>query len=249
MIPLCVHAAGIHAGSPRGGDSPGVHAQKRQRILMNILIFGPNGSGKGTQGALLMEKYGIQHIESGAVFRQHIGNGTELGKKAKAYIDKGELVPDDITIPMVLDILKNQGDKGWLLDGFPRTIPQAEALKKTGIPIDFVLEISVPDDEIVRRISGRRVDPVSGRTYHIVYNPPKVEGKDDVTGDPLIQRDDDREEVVRKRLDVYHSQTEALVGFYSDLAKSGDKTAPQYRAISGLGAIDAITARVFEALK
>ena len=138
---------------------------------------------------------------------------------------------------------------GALFDGFPRTIPQAEALQAAGIPIDFVLEIQVPDAEIVERMSGRRVDPVSGRTYHIKYNPPKVEGKDDVTGDPLIQRDDDREEVVRKRLDVYHSQTEALVGFYSDLAKSGDKTAPQYRAISGLGAIDAITARVFEALK
>ena len=130
-----------------------------------------------------------------------------------------------------------------------RTIPQAEALKKTGIPIDFVLEISVPDDEIVRRISGRRVDPVSGRTYHIVYNPPKVEGKDDVTGDPLIQRDDDKEDVVRHRLEVYHNQTEALVKFYGDLAKSGDKTAPQYRAISGLGTIDEITARVFDALK
>ena len=138
---------------------------------------------------------------------------------------------------------------GFLLDGFPRTIPQAEALKKTGIPIDFVLEISVPDDEIVRRISGRRVDPVSGRTYHIVYNPPKVEGKDDVTGDPLIQRDDDKEDVVRHRLEVYHNQTEALVKFYGDLAKSGDKTAPQYRAISGLGTIDEITARVFDALK
>ena len=157
---------------------------------------------------------------------------------------------DDIILGLMEERLAQPDCKnGFLLDGFPRTIPQAEALKKTGIPIDFVLEISVPDDEIVRRISGRRVDPVSGRTYHIVYNPPKVEGKDDVTGDPLIQRDDDKEDVVRHRLEVYHNQTEALVKFYGDLAKSGDKTAPQYRAISGLGTIDEITARVFDALK
>ena len=175
---------------------------------------------------------------------------TVTSADAKAVMDKGQLVSDDIIIGLVKDRL-TQPDavNGALFDGFPRTIPQAEALQAAGIPIDFVLEIQVPDAEIVERMSGRRVDPVSGRTYHIKYNPPKVEGKDDVTGDPLIQRDDDREEVVRKRLDVYHSQTEALVGFYSDLAKSGDKTAPQYRAISGLGAIDAITARVFEALK
>ena len=137
---------------------------------------------------------------------------------------------------------------GFLFDGFPRTIPQAQALADAGVPLDFVLEINVPDSEIVERMSGRRVDPVSGRTYHIKYNPPKVEGKDDVTGDPLIQRDDDREEVVLKRLEVYHNQTEALVGFYSDLAKKGGD-APQYRSISGLGSIDAITERVFEALK
>ena len=145
MPTLRVYAGSIHAGSPPGRTPGGVHARKRQRILMNILIFGPNGSGKGTQGALLMEKYGIQHIESGAVFRQHIGNGTELGKKAKAYIDKGELVPDDITIPMVLDILEAQGDKGWLLDGFPRNMEQArkleDALEKEGLKLDYVVEI------------------------------------------------------------------------------------------------------------
>ena len=176
--------------------------------------------------------------------------GTPLGLKAKSVMESGALVSDDIILGLMEERLAQPDCKnGFLLDGFPRTIPQAEALKKTGIPIDFVLEISVPDDEIVRRISGRRVDPVSGRTYHIVYNPPKVEGKDDVTGDPLIQRDDDKEDVVRHRLEVYHNQTEALVKFYGDLAKSGDKTAPQYRAISGLGTIDEITARVFDALK
>ena len=138
---------------------------------------------------------------------------------------------------------------GFLFDGFPRTIPQAEALQAAGIPIDFVLEIAVPDEEIVTRMSGRRVDPVSGRTYHIKYNPPKVEGKDDITGDPLIQRDDDKEEVVLKRLSVYHAQTEALVKFYGDLAASGDASAPKYRSISGLGSIEEIKNRVFEALK
>lgn len=164
--------------------------------------------------------------------------------------DKGQLVSDDIIIGLVKDRL-TQPDavNGALFDGFPRTIPQAEALQAAGIPIDFVLEIQVPDAEIVERMSGRRVDPVSGRTYHIKYNPPKVEGKDDVTGDRSSSVTTTARKSFAKRLDVYHSQTEALVGFYSDLAKSGDKTAPQYRAISGLGAIDAITARVFEALK
>ena len=217
---------------------------------MRLILIGPPGAGKGTQAKFICDKFGIPQISTGDMLRAAVKAGTPLGLAAKAVMDKGQLVSDDIIIGLVKDRL-TQPDavNGALFDGFPRTIPQAEALQAAGIPIDFVLEIQVPDAEIVERMSGRRVDPVSGRTYHIKYNPPKVEGKDDVTGDPLIQRDDDREEVVRKRLDVYHSQTEALVGFYSDLAKSGDKTAPQYRAISGLGAIDAITARVFEALK
>ena len=184
------------------------------------------------------------------MLRAAVKAGTPLGLKAKSVMESGALVSDDIILGLMEERLAQPDCKnGFLLAGFPRTIPQAEALKKTGIPIDFVLEISVPDDEIVRRISGRRVDPVSGRTYHIVYNPPKVEGKDDVTGDPLIQRDDDKEDVVRHRLEDYHKQPEALLKFYGDLAKSGDKTAPQYRAISGLGTIDEITARVFDALK
>ena len=217
---------------------------------MRLILIGPPGAGKGTQAAFIKERFAIPQISTGDMLRAAVKAGTPLGLKAKSVMESGALVSDDIILGLMEERLAQPDCKnGFLLDGFPRTIPQAEALKKTGIPIDFVLEISVPDDEIVRRISGRRVDPVSGRTYHIVYNPPKVEGKDDVTGDPLIQRDDDKEDVVRHRLEVYHNQTEALVKFYGDLAKSGDKTAPQYRAISGLGTIDEITARVLDALK
>ena len=217
---------------------------------MRLILIGPPGAGKGTQAAFIKERFAIPQISTGDMLRAAVKAGTPLGLKAKSVMESGALVSDDIILGLMEERLAQPDCKnGFLLDGFPRTIPQAEALKKTGIPIDFVLEISVPDDEIVRRISGRRVDPVSGRTYHIVFNPPKVEGKDDVTGDPLIQRDDDKEDVVRHRLEVYHNQTEALVKFYGDLAKSGDKTAPQYRAISGLGTIDEITARVFDALK
>ncbi len=217
---------------------------------MRLILIGPPGAGKGTQAAFIKERFAIPQISTGDMLRAAVKAGTPLGLKAKSVMESGALVSDDIILGLMEERLAQPDCKnGFLLDGFPRTIPQAEALKKTGIPIDFVLEISVHDDEIVRRISGRRVDPVSGRTYHIVYNPPKVEGKDDVTGDPLIQRDDDKEDVVRHRLEVYHNQTEALVKFYGDLAKSGDKTAPQYRAISGLGTIDEITARVFDALK
>ena len=217
---------------------------------MRLILIGPPGAGKGTQAAFIKERFAIPQISTGDMLRAAVKAGTPLGLKAKSVMESGALVSDDIILGLMEERLAQPDCKnGFLLDGFPRTIPQAEALKKTGIPIDFVLEISVPDDEIVRRISGRRVDPVSGRTYHLVYNPPKVEGKDDVTGDPLIQRDDDKEDVVRHRLEVYHNQTEALVKFYGDLAKSGDKTAPQYRAISGLGTIDEITARVFDALK
>ena len=217
---------------------------------MRLILIGPPGAGKGTQAKFICEKFGIPQISTGDMLRAAVKAGTPLGLAAKAVMDKGELVSDDIIIGLVKDRL-TQPDavNGALFDGFPRTIPQAQALQDAGIPIDFVLEIQVPDAEIVARMSGRRVDPISGRTYHIKYNPPKVEGPDDVTGDPLIQRDDDREEVVLKRLGVYHDQTEALVGFYRDLAASGDKTAPAYRSVSGLGAIADITAKVFEALK
>lgn len=217
---------------------------------MRLILIGPPGAGKGTQAAFIKEKFGIPQISTGDMLRAAVKAGTPLGLAAKEVMDKGQLVSDDIIIGLVKERL-TQPDcaNGFLFDGFPRTIPQAEALQATGIPIDFVLEIAVPDEEIVTRMSGRRVDPVSGRTYHIKYNPPKVEGKDDITGDPLIQRDDDKEEVVLKRLSVYHAQTEALVKFYGDLAASGDASAPKYRSISGLGSIEEIKNRVFEALK
>lgn len=217
---------------------------------MRLILIGPPGAGKGTQAAFIKEKFGIPQISTGDMLRAAVKAGTPLGLAAKEVMDKGQLVSDDIIIGLVKERL-TQPDcaNGFLFDGFPRTIPQAEALQAAGIPIDFVLEIAVPDEEIVTRMSGRRVDPVSGRTYHIKYNPPKVEGKDDITGDPLIQRDDDKEEVVLKRLSVYHAQTEALVKFYGDLAASGDASAPKYRSISGLGSIEEIKKRVFEALK
>ena len=217
---------------------------------MRLILIGPPGAGKGTQAAFIKEKFGIPQISTGDMLRAAVKAGTPLGLAAKEVMDKGQLVSDDIIIGLVKERL-TQPDcaNGFLFDGFPRTIPQAEALQAAGIPIDFVLEIAVPDEEIVTRMSGRRVDPVSGRTYHIKYNPPKVEGKDDITGDPLIQRDDDKEEVVLKRLSVYHAQTEALVKFYGELAASGDASATKYRSISGLGSIEEIKNRVFEALK
>jgi adenylate kinase len=183
------------------------------------------------------------------MLRAHVKAGTELGMKAKAIMDAGGLVSDDIIIGMVQERL-TQDDcrKGYLFDGFPRTIPQAEAMKKAGVPIDYVVEIDVPDAEIIRRMSGRRVHVASGRTYHVVFNPPKVEGKDDVTGEPLIQRDDDKEDTVKKRLDVYHAQTEPLVKYYSEWAATGDASAPRYARIPGIGKVDAIRDAVFKAL-
>ena len=217
---------------------------------MRLILIGPPGAGKGTQAAYIKEHYGIPQISTGDMLRAAVKAGTELGKAAKVIMDQGGLVSDDIIIGLVKERLQADDCKnGFLFDGFPRTIPQAEALKAAGVPIDFVLEIAVPDSEIVERMSGRRVHQPSGRSYHIKYNPPKVEGKDDVTGEDLVQRDDDREEVVLKRLGVYHAQTEALVKFYSELAASGDATAPKYRSVSGIGAIEAIRDSIFEALK
>ncbi len=217
---------------------------------MRLILIGPPGAGKGTQAAFIKERFGIPQISTGDMLRAAVKAGTELGKAAKAVMDQGKLVSDDIIIGLVKERLKADDCKnGFLFDGFPRTIPQAEALRAAGVPIDFVLEISVPDSEIVERMSGRRVHPASGRSYHIKFNPPKHEGVDDVTGEPLVQRDDDREEVVLKRLSVYHSQTEALVSFYSALAKSGATDAPAYRSVSGIGAIEEIRDRIFDALK
>ena len=217
---------------------------------MRLILIGPPGAGKGTQAAYIKEHFGIPQISTGDMLRAAVKAGTELGKAAKVIMDQGKLVSDDIIVGLVKERLQADDCKnGFLFDGFPRTIPQAEALKEAGVPIDFVLEIAVPDSEIVDRMSGRRVHPASGRSYHIKFNPPKHEGLDDVTGEPLIQRDDDREEVVLKRLSVYHAQTEALVSFYSKLAESGVAGAPAYRSVSGVGAIEEIRDRIFDALK
>lgn len=217
---------------------------------MRLILIGPPGAGKGTQAAFIKEHFGIPQISTGDMLRAAVKAGTELGKAAKVIMDQGKLVSDDIIIGLVKERLQAEDCKnGFLFDGFPRTIPQAEALRAAGVPIDFVLEISVPDSEIVERMSGRRVHPSSGRSYHVKFNPPKHEGLDDITGEPLVQRDDDREEVVLKRLSVYHSQTEALVSFYSSLAKSGATDAPAYRSVSGIGAIEDIRDRIFDALK
>ena len=216
---------------------------------MRLILLGPPGAGKGTQAAFIKEKYGIPQISTGDMLRAAVKAGTPLGVAAKKVMDSGALVSDDIIIGLVKERLKEADcASGYLFDGFPRTIPQAEAMQSAGVALDCVLEIDVPDSEIVLRMSGRRVHLASGRTYHIKFNPPKVEGKDDLTGEPLIQRDDDREETVKKRLEVYHAQTKALVGFYTRLAATGDPKAPRLRQISGLGSVEEITARAFAAL-
>lgn len=190
---------------------------------MRILIVGPQGAGKGTQASRLAEAIGIPHISTGDIFRANVGAGTELGVLAKKYMDAGELVPDDVTVAMVgARFDEADAAKGFLLDGFPRTIPQADAMKEAGVPVDYVLEFAVPDEEIVKRMSGRRVHPGSGRVYHLVYNPPKVEGKDDVTGEELVIRADDEESTVRKRLAVYHEQTAPLIDYYKQEAEAGN---------------------------
>ena len=217
---------------------------------MRLILLGPPGAGKGTQANFIKEKFGIPQISTGDMLRAAVKAGTPLGLEAKKVMDAGGLVSDDIIIGLVKDRLQQDDCKaGYMFDGFPRTIPQADAMKDAGVPIDFVLEIDVPDAEIVERMSGRRAHLASGRTYHVKFNPPKVEGKDDVTGEDLVQREDDKEETVKKRLDVYHSQTKPLVEYYSKWAASGDAKAPKVRKISGLGAVDAITASAFAALK
>lgn len=216
---------------------------------MRLILLGPPGAGKGTQANFIKEKFNIPQISTGDMLRAAVKAGTPLGIEAKKVMDAGGLVSDDIIIGLVKDRL-TQPDcaNGYLFDGFPRTIPQADAMKDAGVAIDYVLEIDVPDESIVERMSGRRVHQPSGRTYHVKFNPPKVEGKDDVTGEELIQRDDDKEETVKKRLAVYHEQTEVLVGYYNKWAQSGQPGAPKYRKISGVGPVDTIRDKAFAAL-
>ena len=221
---------------------------------MRLILLGAPGAGKGTQAKFICEKFAIPQISTGDMLRAAVKAGTPLGVEAKKVMDAGGLVSDDIIIGLVKDRLKQDDCKnGYLFDGFPRTIPQAEAMKDAGVAIDYVLEIDVPFDAIIERMSGRRVHVASGRTYHVKYNPPKAEGIDDETGEALIQRDDDKEDTVKKRLDVYSQQTRPLVDYYSDWAAKGDASAkvapPKYRKISGVGNVDEITAQVFDALK
>ena len=216
---------------------------------MRLILLGPPGAGKGTQANFIREKFGIPQISTGDMLRAAVKAGTPLGVAAKKVMDAGQLVSDDIIIGLVRERLKAPDcAKGYLFDGFPRTIPQAEAMKHAGVPIEYVLEIDVPDDDIVSRMGGRRVHPASGRSYHVKFNPPKIEGRDDVTGEPLILRDDDREETVKKRLEVYHAQTRPLVDYYGRWAAGGDPRAPKLRKISGQGPVEEIRRRVFAAL-
>lgn len=217
---------------------------------MRLILLGAPGAGKGTQATFICQKYGIPQISTGDMLRAAVKAGTPLGLEAKKVMDAGGLVSDELIINLVKDrIAQADCANGFLFDGFPRTIPQAEAMKAAGVKLDYVLEIDVPFDAIIERMSGRRSHPASGRTYHVKFNPPKVEGKDDVTGEPLVQRDDDKEDTVKKRLEVYSSQTRPLVDYYSQWAQVEPAAAPKYRAISGMGSVEDITTRAFGALE
>jgi adenylate kinase len=216
---------------------------------MRVILLGPPGAGKGTQARYITDRFRIPQISTGDMLRAAVKAGTSLGLAAKQVMDAGQLVPDDIVVGLVKERLRSPDcAQGYLFDGFPRTVPQAEAMKAAGVPIDYVLEIDVPDDEIIARMSGRRVHPASGRTYHVKFNPPQVADRDDVTGEPLVQREDDKAETVRKRLGVYHAQTKALIDYYSGLGTGGGARAPQYRRISGVGGVEEIRDRAFAAL-
>jgi adenylate kinase len=216
---------------------------------MRLILLGGPGAGKGTQANFIKDNYQIPQISTGDMLRAALKEGTELGLKAKEYMDAGKLVPDDVIIGLVKERIKAPDcEKGFLFDGFPRTIPQADALKEAGVPVEGVVDINVPDGEIIKRMSGRRVHLASGRTYHIIFNPPQEEGKDDVSGEPLIQRDDDQEETVRKRLEVYHAQTEPLIDYYKDWEKSGESAAPKYIRIEGVGKVEEIRDQIYAAL-
>ncbi|MDO8718781.1 MAG: adenylate kinase [Polaromonas sp.] len=216
---------------------------------MRLILLGAPGAGKGTQATFICQKYGIPQISTGDMLRAAVKAGTPLGIEAKKVMDAGGLVSDDLIINLVKErIAQPDCAGGFLFDGFPRTIPQADAMKAAGVKIDYVLEIDVPFEAIIERMSGRRSHPASGRTYHVKFNPPKLQDKDDVTGEPLIQREDDKEETVRKRLEVYSAQTRPLVDYYSNWAQSAPDAAPKYRAISGMGGVDEITDRAFKVL-
>lgn len=214
---------------------------------MRVILLGAPGAGKGTQAGFITKQFGIPQISTGDMLRAAVKAGSPLGLKVKNVMETGGLVSDDIIIDLIKErILQDDCASGFLFDGFPRTIPQAEALAEAGVEIDHVVEIAVDDEEIIKRMAGRRVHPASGRTYHVDYNPPKVAGKDDETGEELIQRDDDKEETVRHRLEVYHDQTKPLVDFYQKIAAA--KGSPKYSAIAGVGSVDEITAKVMAAL-
>ena len=214
---------------------------------MKIILLGPPGAGKGTQAQFICEAFSIPQISTGDMLRSAVNAGSPLGKKVKAVMDSGALVSDEIIIDLVKErIAADDCRNGFLFDGFPRTIPQAEALQSAGVEIDCVMEITVPDQEIIKRMSGGRVHKASGRTYHVLYNPPKNEGHDDLTGEPLIQRDDDQEDTVKERLQVYRDQTQPLIGFYSDRA-DGDKL--RYVTVNGLGNVEEIQKQIIHLLR
>lgn len=216
---------------------------------MRIILLGAPGAGKGTQATFIKEKFNIPQISTGDMLRAAVKAGTPLGLEAKAFMDSGGLVPDTVIIGLVSERIKEADcANGFLFDGFPRTIPQADAMKAAGVMIDYVVEIDVPDSAIIERMSGRRSHPASGRTYHVKFNPPKVAGKDDVTGEDLVQREDDKEETVKKRLEVYHSQTKPLVEYYANWAKSGAAGAPKHVKVNGLGEMNSIRDNIFAAL-
>jgi adenylate kinase len=216
---------------------------------MRLILLGAPGAGKGTQATFIKEKFNIPQISTGDMLRAAVKAGTPLGIEAKKFMDAGGLVPDEVIIGLVKERIKDADcQAGFLFDGFPRTIPQAEAMKQAGVMIDYVVEIDVPDEAIIERMSGRRSHPASGRTYHVKFNPPKVEGKDDVSGEDLVQREDDKEDVVKNRLSVYHAQTKQLVGYYSDWANSGAGGAPKYVKVNGIGDMSVIRESIFKAL-
>ena len=216
---------------------------------MRIILLGPPGAGKGTQAAHICERYGVPQISTGDMLRAAVSAGTDLGQQAKAVMDRGDLVSDDIIIGLVKErIAEPDCENGFLFDGFPRTIAQADALREAEVDIDAVVEIAVDDEQIIRRMSGRRVHPQSGRVYHVEFNPPEVAGEDDETGEPLTQREDDQEEIVRQRLETYHEQTEPLVGYYRQWNESGDERAPRYVQISGEGEVEDVRDQIFREL-